>query len=88
MLIIDNGVVLDPDEFNKFFQDHCETKLFEFYKGDLVVGSITGTTNDNRFVLNVDIAAGAELYSEKFGYVKVTRADSGGYDVRLQSIKG
>lgn len=55
-----------------FFEDHCEMNVVELYsKSGMVMGDITAITNDNRFVLDVDVPGTDEFYSAQFSTVLV-----------------
>ncbi len=76
MKILENGVLLGADEVIKFFTDNCEINNIVYCHGEYVVGDITAITNDDRFVIDVDIpTGGVELYSRQFKDVTVTRTE-------------
>lgn len=82
-----DGLLLHGDEeVLAFFNDHCEMNTVALYaKGGVVMGDITGITNDNRFVLDVDVPGMDEFYSAKFSTVMVKVPEAGVYHFTIHS---
>jgi len=72
------------DEVIAFFNEHCEMNTVALYsKSGMVMGDITAITNDNRFVLDVDVPGMDEFYSAKFSTVMVKAEDDGAYHLTI-----
>lgn len=82
MNITKNGVELNADEFQKFFEERAGLESMVYTIHNIVVGDIVAISPDRRLVLDVDNGTGVELYSDTYNMIVITITDLG-YNVSI-----